>query len=155
MPELIEEYIETNQLDKGSLKLDLHSDLSVLQDDLLYAFLTTKRKLANLLCIPIQVSGETNVPTTLQQIRYLSVIFDDLIYMLHESPQTVDRIIQFHVETMSNEFIAFTISSPLHIDEKLHTSLKLFDAILQFKQLGAVVEIELQPVKVSIQSPVI
>ncbi|MBS4206996.1 hypothetical protein [Bacillus sp. FJAT-50079] len=155
MPQLITDYIKTNQLDKSPEQLNLHSDLSLVQDELLYAFLINKRKLASVFSVFIQVSGEMNAPTTVQQIRYLSVVIDDLIYLLHESPQTADKTISFHVETEESGTINFTISSSLHIDEKMHTSLKLFDAILQFKRLGAVIQSELRPVKVSIQAPLL
>lgn len=155
-PHLIQEYIIKNQLDREPEPINLHAGLPLLQDELLYAFLINKRKAAGLFGISIEVSEQMkeNIPVTLQQIRYISAIFDDLIYLLYKAPATVEKTIHFHIEVMDSEFISFTISSALNIDRQLHTSLNLFDALLQFEQLGSITHTELQPVKLTVRVPV-
>ncbi|MEK3889895.1 hypothetical protein [Bacillus sp. FSL K6-3431] len=155
-PQLIKEYIKANQLDEGPAQINVQADLTPSIDELLYAFLINKRKLASLFGISIQVSKqiEYDAPTALQQIRCLSIIIDDLIYMLYESSVTVDKTIYFHIEAMNNEGISYTISCSLYIKEQTHTNLQLFDALVQFKQLGAVIQSEWQPVHLTIRTPI-
>ncbi|WP_100405819.1 hypothetical protein [Bacillus solitudinis] len=151
---LIKEYIDLHTLSRSKPSFpgtsNLHANVTIL-DDLLYAFIINKRKLASLMGITIDVTAEiTNkTPSTLQQIRYLSTIFDDLIFTLSQAPDTVDKHICFHVQVTDYKII-FDISSSLKLDERHNTHSKLFDALLQFRNNNAVVDIQLKPVKLLI-----
>jgi hypothetical protein len=154
---LIKEYLENNRLIRKKaaswlVESDFRSGLENL-DELLYAFLVNKRKLAELLEVDIVATAEIhgNVAPTLRQVRYLSMIMDDFILILHQSPSSVEKKIYFHVEIGSHD-ITYSISSQLVLDRP-QTNLKLFDALQHFKQDQAEVETELKPVRLSIRCP--
>jgi mevalonate kinase len=151
---LIKEYVEFHKLHKDTVPLlgqtNLRDDLEKL-DELLYAFLINKRKLATLMGISITVSSNItwNSPSTLQQIRYLSIIIDDLIFLLYESPNSFKKDISFNVISTEKEK-RFEISTLLVLDEKQNKHSKLVDALIQFKHNDAQVEFELNPIRLSI-----
>mgnify|MGYP001161939212 CR=1 FL=1 len=154
---LIKEYLENNRLLRKKaaswlVESDFRAGLENL-DELLYAFLVNKRKLAELLEVAIVATAEIqgNVAATLRQVRYLSMIMDDLILALYQSPSSVEKKIYFHVH-IGTQDITYLISSQLVLD-RLQTNLKLFDALQHFKQDQAEVETELKPVRLSIRCP--
>ena len=152
---LIKKYLENNQLNRKKtaswlVESNFRSGLENL-DDLLYAFLVNKRKLAELLEVAVVATAEINgnVPATLRQVRYLSMIMDDLILTLYQSPSSIEKKIYFHVQVQPQEII-YSISSQLILDRP-QTNLKLLDALQHFKQDQAVVEAELKPVRLFIR----
>lgn len=156
--QLIKEYVQKHQLYKSPSPwvMDPSLRLQIEQvDELLYAFLINKQKLASLLGITIVVSAELNRrnPTTLQQIRSLSVIMDDLIFSLFQNSSSEEKKICFHI-CLTEDEIQFSISSNLNIDEKQRTSLKLFDAFLQFEKSNAIVQSKFSPFELLIRCPV-
>ncbi|GIN70599.1 hypothetical protein J14TS2_10740 [Bacillus sp. J14TS2] len=156
--EFIPDYITTNQLDKMPPEISTNSGLTSQLDELLFVFLTNKRKLGQLfgVSIKVSVSGNIhhNVSISLQQIVCISKFMDDCIFMLFRSSEEANKIIYFHVD-LNEESIIFTISSPFYIKEKVHGNLKSYDAILQLKQLGASIQSEFQPIHLSIRSPIL
>lgn len=156
-PELINKYVETNQLRNTKFiqqgKSTLRADLINL-DELLFAFLVNKRKLAQLLGVTIKVSSKCKreITTTLQQIRYLSSIIDEIILILYQKPAGVDKTMKFEIESTDEELL-FKISCPLFLSEKENDTFKLFDGLMQFKKLNATIHSELKPLLLLIRCP--
>ncbi|MBE3571328.1 MAG: hypothetical protein IMW92_14910, partial [Bacillales bacterium] len=101
---LIKEYLENNRLIRKKtaswlVESDFRSGLENL-DELLYAFLVNKRKLAELLEVAVVATAEIhgNAAATLKQVRFLSMIMDDFILTLYQSPSSVEKKIYFHVQ---------------------------------------------------------
>jgi len=153
--QLTKEYVEKHKLHKEiSTKknhqqnpLELHDEM----DELLYAFLINKRNLASLLGVSLQVTTqiERYVPTTLLQVRYLSMIMDDLIFLLYQASADINKSIKISYSTNQKESV-LEISTELYIDEKKNSDLKLFDALVQFKQLNAQICSNLKPLQLKI-----
>ncbi|MCD8502416.1 MAG: hypothetical protein LRY71_13090 [Bacillaceae bacterium] len=129
---------------------------SIQGDELLYAFIVNKQKLASLLGISILVSSDikTKKQTNLHKIRSLSMILDDLIFGLYQKSNINEKKIYFHVQITSKE-TQFDISSPFVINEHDSTNLKLFDALIQFEKNSADVIVKLNPVQLLIRCPLI
>lgn len=147
--QLIKEYIEEHKLHKSPSSWLIHenvrTELSQV-DELTYAFLVNKRKLARLFDVKLTVSSEINfdVSVTLRQIRYLSMIIDDLIFTQYLTSGNNNKWIHFHLQTSEDE-MRFEISSNLEFNDQLNSSLNLFDALLKYKQDNAVVQSDLKP----------
>ncbi|MBP1915913.1 uncharacterized protein (DUF983 family) [Lederbergia galactosidilyticus] len=155
---LITDYIESNQLDKAPLKLSsVSQNVTPQLDELLYSFLINKRKLGQLFGVSIKVSGEVHggVSISLQQIVCISRVLDDLIYILFRASEEQEKTINFHMDSGGEEAISFTITSPFHIEEKVDENLTYYDAILHLKHLGAIIQSDFQPIKLSIRSPIL
>ncbi|MFS0615897.1 hypothetical protein [Lederbergia ruris] len=156
--DLIPDYIEANHLDKAPSKLSfVDQNLPPQLDELLYIFLINKRKLGQLFGVSIEVSGEVHqeVSISLQQIVCISRVMDDFIYMLFQASEEQDKTIHFHIDMREEESIAFTITSPFHIEEKVDESISYYDALIQLKHLGAVIQSDFQPINLSIRSPIL
>ncbi|WP_088104523.1 hypothetical protein [Halalkalibacter urbisdiaboli] len=153
---LITDYIDFHKLNANpntfSSPMPIPSTIKE-NDELLYAFLINKRKVAGLVGVTIHVSAtfDFSVPTSLQQIRLLSMIFDDIFLLLYQAPLTERKELFFEVYKSDSE-IRFDISSNFTISGE-QTSLKLFDALLKFKQQDALVYSELNPLKLTITCP--
>lgn len=155
---LLKEYIEKHTLHKKNTSLlkqeNIKAELKQV-DELTYAFLINKRKLARLFSVKLTVSSTIyfDVAATLRQIRYLSMIIDDLIFTHYLTNVKTDKWIHFNITTTENE-IRFDISSNLEIIDELHTNLNLFDALLKFKQDNAIIQADLKPFTCSISSKI-
>ncbi len=152
---LIKDYIEKYTLHKSTpswMPLENVSFELRQVDELTYAFLINKRKLARLFNVKLTVSSDIhfNTAVTLRHIRYLSMIIDDLIFTQYLSNHTTDKWIHFSLHTTESE-MRFDISSNLEFHEQLNTNLNLFDALLTFKQDNAVIQSDLKPFKCSIR----
>lgn len=154
---LSKEYVEKHHLHQGIcpslLQSNLRTGLEGL-DELLYSFLINKRKLGRLLGVTINVTSDIQceIHTTLQHVRNLSLIIDDLIMIYYQAPAYSTKTIHFHVEAKPHETL-YVISGDIEIEEKKHPNLKLFDALFQFKQHDSIVDSELKPVRLSIRCP--
>ncbi|WP_025027087.1 hypothetical protein [Caldalkalibacillus mannanilyticus] len=154
---LSKEYVEKHHLHQGIcpslLQSNLRTGLEGL-DELLYSFLINKRKLGRLLGVTINVTSDIQceIHTTLQHVRNLSLIIDDLILIYYQAPAYSTKTIHFHVEAKPHETL-YVISGDIEIEEKKHPNLKLFDALFQFKQHDSIVDSELKPVRISIRCP--
>ncbi|MGJ9383451.1 hypothetical protein [Salipaludibacillus sp. CF4.18] len=130
-------------------KNDLRKGLEGL-DELLYALLINKRRLARLFGIIIFVSADIksdNSRITLRQIKYLNIIMDELLFVLYQSAPSVNKKIAFHIG-ISEQKMEFLITCD--VDAQTSPNLKIIDAITLFKQDNAKIDYELNPVKLSI-----
>ncbi|MBU8908750.1 hypothetical protein [Desertibacillus haloalkaliphilus] len=156
---LIKKYLDENQLyhnpapPPGLLETNHRSGLGQL-DEMLYALLINKRKLAAFLNVSIDVTTDIKdeVQITLEQVRNLSIILDDLILVLYQSPEDREKRIDFHIE-INNQGILYEISSPIHIREEQSAEMQLYDALLRFKKGDGTVHTELKPVHIRIYVP--
>ncbi|MGO4890613.1 hypothetical protein ACJ2A9_22995 [Anaerobacillus sp. MEB173] len=154
---LIKKYVDENQLEKrastGGLDTGLRSGIDRL-DEMLYALIINKRKLASLLNVSIEVNTEVkdDVRTTLLEVRNLSIILDDLILMLYRLPESQEKSIYFNIKITKQEII-YEISSPFDIREDQSAELQLFDALLRFKKNHVIVQSKLNPVHIRIHFP--
>lgn len=148
------EYIEKHHLHLENL-LAVHSEQleeTREMDELLYAFLRNKQKLARLLNVQLVITPaklETRVLVSLKKIRQLSVLMDELILALYQAPADVDKRIQFSMETINDE-LNFDITSNITLEEKNEIYLRLLEVLCQFRRENAFVYSSLKPVHVSI-----
>lgn len=155
---LINDYINNHQLTKKqkgkSLNTSSFSHLAN-KDEVLYAFLVNKQKLAKLLGVHIDVSKESNITKllTLQHIRYLHMFFDDLIMLLYKTATKEEKVIHFKI-TANMEHFTIHISSPFEFNEKVISNSKIFDALLQLKNQNATIKTcDFAPLKITIECP--
>lgn len=149
--ELSKEYFEQHLLPKSKRHKNFAIDPKVRsKDEILYAFLINKRKLANLLGVSISTSIDLkyHIPVTLQHIQFLSNIVDDLLFSLYESTHYDEKHIHLNIHS-SQDQIVYNITSNL-IFENNKKQGKIYDAITGFKKSKAIIESTFNPVKLSI-----
>lgn len=154
-PELIKRFVEKHYLSKGSSHSVIHSShIKLAQvDELLYAFLINKQKIASLLGVSFIVTPDVNSKTSLslRQVQLLSLIIDDLIFRQYQAASIEDKHINLTIR-LTNDELNCDISSNLVIGEDENTNLKLLDALIQFERSNAVVNLNLKPIKIEIRS---
>ncbi|MDQ0340090.1 hypothetical protein J2S00_002885 [Caldalkalibacillus uzonensis] len=154
--QLIKDYVEKRRLHIDSSFLSKGSFLANVEsvDELLYAFLVNKRKLADLLGITLIVTADSqcDVPVSFKQIRYLSTIIDELLFLHYQASNDKEKELHFQIQKLE-EGIRFQIVSDLIVSEEQSASLKLFDVMFQFEKDNATVQSVLSPVQLSIFCP--
>ncbi len=146
--EIFESYLFPNQMTREneniSLELKQH-------DDLLYALLINKRKLANLLGVSLSVTseiGSNKLPITIRQVRYLGSILDEIIFCLFQNGYTQgEKTIQFYVRVTNLE-LQYNIKSTCFLNVNSNT--KIQDALLHFQENNATVNLESEPFTLTI-----
>lgn len=125
------------------------------EDEILFTFLINKQKLAGLLGIKIDVHPESHVTKllSLQHIRYLNIIFDNLIILFYKTATKEEKIILFKI-TSDQEYFTIEISSDVSFNEEQIPNLKIFDALLQFKNHQSnIIKNEFAPLNITIVCP--
>ncbi|MBP3040542.1 hypothetical protein J9303_13710 [Bacillaceae bacterium Marseille-Q3522] len=156
--EPIIDYIQKHRLHKSPpvwpAEINLHDEAGNF-DELLYAFLVNKRNFARLLNISIEISSEVEaaIPVTLKQIRYLSMVIDEIIFLLQQSTGFDKKQIEFHVRT-TEDGISFMIKSDLSVHPSQLANSKLLDVLILLKQDHALVDSHFEPFLLKIHCPV-
>lgn len=153
--ELIRSYIEkeklTTEFTPNMLSTNGFSHSGEPLDELMYAFLINKRKLARVFDIQMVISSDvaSDIPITFQQIKNLNKMINYLIFSLYQWNNGVEKTIDFGVITRTNR-IEFHIASPLQINGQKGTDLHLINSLNEFNKDNMSISSKLNPFNIVI-----
>jgi len=155
--DVIADYIDTHELQQMNVlwkSKNLRKGIEGL-DPLLYSFLVNKRKLADLLGVELNVNSYIHAEefSSLGQIRNISLIIDDLMLTLYEIKRHEKKLISIDLDISDKKFI-YKIEANLTIDSN-NMELGLFDALIKLRQNRATVDMELNPVSILVEIPIL
>lgn len=155
--DVIADYIDTHELQQMNVlwkSKNLRKGIEGL-DPLLYSFLVNKRKLADLLGVELNVNSYIHAKefSSLGQIRNISLIIDDLMLTLYEIKRHEKKLISIDLDISDKKFI-YKIEANLTIDSN-NMELGLFDALIKLRQNRATVDMELNPVSILVEIPIL
>ncbi|WP_088104340.1 hypothetical protein [Halalkalibacter urbisdiaboli] len=140
-----QQHILPKGLDKKGQTLVVGQDIKD-KDEILYAFLINKQKLAHLLGVSLSTSFElpTHVLISLNQLKVLGNILDDLFLSLYLASHYQEKNVHFHVRSTKDR-IEYEITSNF-VYKNAFSSSKIHDAILDFKKSKATIHSSFEPI---------
>ncbi|WP_416147417.1 hypothetical protein ACM26V_14425 [Salipaludibacillus sp. HK11] len=151
--EFIKSYIEKEKLDRGTVSIKSPQN-NIYQygqplDELMFAFLVNKRKLARLFNIQMRFSSniQETIPVTFKQIKSLNTVINDLITLHSQSHEVTEKRINFEVIT-NNQGIEFHIDSDLNLNKHQDINLNLLNSLNEIDNEMTLTLSQLEPFKV-------